>query len=132
MNDFLSQEEIDMLLKGTDLPADADDGTTEEEQAAVPDQADRKGLGRIELERLLDFPLTLSVRLGEAKKTLAELSSLNFGTVVELSHKLSEPVDVLINGKVVARGEVIVVEENFGIQITEIIAPRQRLEGLRR
>lgn len=71
---------------------------------------------------LLDVPLEVAVELGRSKKPLREVMELGPGSVVELDKQAGDPVDVLVNGKLVARGEVVVVEENFGVRITQLVA----------
>ena len=83
------------------------------------------------LELLLDVPLSVSVELGRTKMTLKQILELNEGSIVELDKLTGEPVDMLVNGKIVARGEVVIVDENFAIRITEIVSPRERLLSLR-
>ncbi|MFZ5644586.1 MAG: flagellar motor switch phosphatase FliY [Bacillota bacterium] len=92
------------------------------------------GLSEIEqrkLELLLDVPLKVSVILGRTKKPIKEVLNLTPGAIVELSSLVDEPVEVLVNGTLVARGEVVVVNENFGVRIINIISPEERLKQLR-
>jgi len=83
------------------------------------------------LELLLDVPLRVVVELGRAKMTLKQVLDLNIGSLLELDKLTGEPVDILVNGKLIAKGEVVVVDENFGVRITEIVTPRQRLYSLK-
>ncbi len=82
------------------------------------------------LELLLDIPLKVSVILGRTKRPLKEVLSLTPGAIVELSSQVNEPVEILVNGTLIARGEVVVVNENFGVRITNIISPRERIQQL--
>jgi flagellar motor switch protein FliN/FliY len=82
------------------------------------------------LELLLDIPLKVSVVLGRTRRPIKEVLSLTPGAIVELSSLVDEPVEVLVNGTLVARGEVVVVNENFGVRITSIISPEERVEQL--
>lgn len=70
---------------------------------------------------LMDVPLTVVVELGRARKLLREVLSFRPGTVIELEKLTGEPLDILVNGKLVARGEVVVLDENFAVRITEIV-----------
>lgn len=79
------------------------------------------------LDLILDVDLTITVELGRAKKRIRDVIALAPGSVVELDRLAGEAVDVLVNGKPVARGEVVVIGENFGVRITEIIGASQRL-----
>jgi flagellar motor switch protein FliN/FliY len=79
------------------------------------------------LDLILDVELTVTVELGRTRKRIQEVISLAPGSVLELDRLAGEAVDVLVNGKAVARGEVVVIGENFGVRITEIIGASQRL-----
>ncbi len=83
------------------------------------------------LELLMDIPLEISVELGRVKMEVREVLGLSAGSIVEINKAAGEPVDVLVNGRPVARGEVVVIDENFGVRITEILSPRERLGKLR-
>lgn len=85
--------------------------------------------GNIDL--LLDVPLGLTVELGRTKKTIREILSLGPGSVVELDKLAGETVDILVGGKLIAKGEVVVIDENFAVRITDIISPMDRLNSLR-
>jgi flagellar motor switch protein FliN/FliY len=80
---------------------------------------------------LLDVPLEVSVEIGRARVAIRELLQLAQGSVVELAKVAGEPLDVLINGKPVARGEAVVVNDRFGVRLTDIISPSERIAGLR-
>ena len=82
------------------------------------------------LELLLDIPLKVSVILGRTKRPIKEVLSLTPGAIVELSSQVNEPVEILVNGTLIARGEVVAVNENFGVRITDIISPRERIQQL--
>lgn len=83
------------------------------------------------LDFILDIPLNVSVELGRAKVVIKDLLQLGQGSVLELDKLAGEPLEVLINGKLVARGEVVVVNEKFGIRLTDIISPIERIETLK-
>lgn len=80
---------------------------------------------------ILDIPLQVSVELGKTKKTIKEILELGPGSVIELDRLAGEPVDMIVNGKLVAKCEVIVINETFGIRITDIIQPSERVKSLR-
>jgi flagellar motor switch protein FliN/FliY len=80
---------------------------------------------------LLDIPLEVTVEMGRTKLTLKELLALTAGSVVELSKAADERLDVLVNGKPVARGEAVMVNDKFGVRLTDVISPSERIEGLR-
>ena len=77
-----------------------------------------------DLERLSDLPLTLTVELGRVKIPIQRLLQLNHGSVIELSKIAGTPLDVLINGKLIAEGEVVIINEKFGIRIINIISQK--------
>ncbi|KAF2957931.1 flagellar motor switch protein FliN [Thermotoga sp. Ku-13t] len=83
------------------------------------------------LELLFDVPLKIVVELGRARMTLKQVLDLTVGSLIELDKLTGEPVDVLVNGRLIARGEVVVIDENFGVRITEIVSPKQRLYSIR-
>lgn len=82
------------------------------------------------LELILDIPLKISVLLGKTQKPINEILSLNSGSIIELQRLADEPVDILVNGTLIAKGEVVVISENFGVKITEIISRKSRIKKL--
>lgn len=83
------------------------------------------------LDFILDIPLKVSVELGRTKVVIKDLLQLGQGSVLELDKLAGEPLEVLVNGKLVARGEVVSVNEKFGIRLTDIISPLERIESLK-
>jgi flagellar motor switch protein FliN/FliY len=83
------------------------------------------GGGNIDL--ILDVPLQITVELGRTHKTVRDILSFGAGSVVELDKLAGEPVDILVNDRPIAKGEVVVIDENFGIRVTEILSPRERI-----
>jgi len=79
---------------------------------------------------LLDIPLEVTVELGRARLTLRELLALTAGSVVELGKLAGEPLDVLVNGKLVARGEAVMANDKFGVRLTDIVSHTERIAGL--
>lgn len=82
------------------------------------------------LDLILDVPLDLSVVLGRSKKTIKDILSFNTGSVIELEKLTDEPLEILLNGKLIATGEVVVINENFGVRITNILSQKQRIHNL--
>jgi flagellar motor switch protein FliN/FliY len=82
------------------------------------------------LNLLLDVPLEISVELGSTKMRIKEILDLGIGSVIELDRLAGEQVDILVNGKLIAKGEVVVIDENFGVKITDIISPFERVNNL--
>ena len=85
----------------------------------------------VNLEVILDVPVTLSMEVGRTKIPIRNLLQLNQGSVVELDRAAGEPLDVFVNGTLVAHGEVVVVNEKFGIRLTDVISPAERIKKLR-
>lgn len=83
------------------------------------------------LDFVLDIPLRVTAELGRTKMSIREVLELGQGSVIELSKLAGEPLEVLVNEKLVARGEVVVVNEKFGIRLTDIISPVERIEQLK-
>lgn len=106
----------------------------EARSAAFPDlnneKKDEISRQKNNLEMLFDVPLRISAELGRTSMSIQEILRLVPGSVVELDKLAGEPVDLLVNGKLVAKGEVVVTEENFGVRITEIIGQEARIRNL--
>ena len=83
------------------------------------------------LDLILDIPVTVSVELGKAKMIIHDILQLGQGSVVELDKLAGEPMEVLVQGRPVGKGEVVVVNEKFGIRLTDIISPVERIEKLK-
>lgn len=83
------------------------------------------------LDMLMDIPLKVTVELGRTKRTVKEILELSSGSVVELDKLAGEPVDIHVNDKLMAKGEVVVIDENFGVRVTDILSPKERLTKLR-
>jgi flagellar motor switch protein FliN/FliY len=83
------------------------------------------------LELILDIPLKVTVELGRTKMIVHDLLNLGQGSVIELSKLAGEPMEVLVNDKLVARGEAVVVNEKFGVRLTDIISPAERIQQLK-
>ncbi len=86
--------------------------------------------GEANLDVILDIPVTLSMEIGRTEIPIHNLLQLNQGSVVELDRLAGEPMDVLINGTLIAHGEVVVVNEKFGIRLTDVISPAERVRKL--
>ncbi|MGP0565169.1 flagellar motor switch protein FliN [Nitrospina sp. 32_T5] len=82
------------------------------------------------LDLILDIPLTVTVELGRSKMLIHDLLQLGQGSVIELTKMVGEPLEVLVNDKLVARGEVVVVNEKFGVRLTDIVSPMERVQSL--
>lgn len=172
-NQFLSQEEIEALIKGSSSEdADGNEANEESEHKEVnvenieSEQEETKegkvekveseqtykenykktkgikkevssskkqssGNGKSNLDLILDIPLELSVILGNREIELSELLGMNSGTLIELDKLVDEQVEIYVNKKLLARGEIVAIDENYGVRITDIIKPVERLKTLK-
>jgi flagellar motor switch protein FliN/FliY len=87
--------------------------------------------GDTSLDVILDIPVTLSMEIGRTRVSIQELLQLARGSIVELDRMAGEPLDVLVNGTLVARGEVVVVNDKFGVRLNDVISPADRVQTLR-
>lgn len=87
--------------------------------------------GEVNMDVILDVPVTLSMEIGRTLISIRHLLQLNQGSVVELDRLAGEPMDVLVNGTLIAHGEVVVVNEKFGIRLTDVISPAERVKKLK-
>jgi flagellar motor switch protein FliN/FliY len=86
--------------------------------------------GDLKLDAILDVPVTIAMEIGRSRINIRNLLQLNQGSVVELDRLAGEPMDVLVNGTLIAQGEVVVVNEKFGIRLTDIVSPADRIKKL--
>ncbi len=107
-------------------------GEDEQAQAASFDELQPEGCGGdIKLDAILDVPVTIAMEIGRSRINIRNLLQLNQGSVVELDRLAGEPMDVLVNGTLIAQGEVVVVNEKFGIRLTDIVSPADRVRNLK-
>jgi flagellar motor switch protein FliN len=97
----------------------------------LKDDSSKMGSMSPELEVILDIPVSISMEVGRTSITIRNLLQLNQGSVIELDRLAGEPLDVLVNGTLIAHGEVVVVNEKFGIRMTDVISPSERIKKLR-
>ncbi|WP_019570011.1 MULTISPECIES: flagellar motor switch protein FliN [unclassified Thioalkalivibrio] len=103
-------------------------------QPLEPDELTDSGGGEeedVNLDMVLDVPVTISMEIGRTRIPIRNLLQLNQGSVVELERLAGEPLDVLVNGTLIAHGEVVVVNEKFGIRLTDVISPSERIRKLK-
>lgn len=149
----MEQNEIDELLKGTksdDPPANEGeslgwddvaqelqeskkaDPKVEVSEVSLPEiQKKDTAKGSMALDFIMDIPLTLNVELGRSQLLISELLQLGQGSVIELTKLAGEPMDVFVNQRLVARGEVVVVNEKFGVRLTDVVSTTERVNKLR-
>jgi len=124
-----SQADIDALLA-----ADAGNSGSRmamEEFGSVPKSTGPVSLDGPNLDVILDIPVSISMEVGSTDINIRNLLQLNQGSVIELDRLAGEPLDVLVNGTLIAHGEVVVVNEKFGIRLTDVISPSERIKKLR-
>ena len=102
--------------------------TTEHTQEGGPGPEKRSAFGNndVNLDTLLKVPVSLSIEVGRTKMTISELMETREGSVIELERLLEEPLDILVNGSLIAHGVVVLANDRFGIQITDIVSPQDR------
>jgi len=98
--------------------------------AEAPENSPSPEKDKTNLDFILDIPLEVSVELGRAKMLISDLLQLGQGSVIELTKLAGEPLEIYVNQKLIARGEVVVVNEKFGIRMTDIISPSERVKQL--
>lgn len=124
-----TQADIDAMLAGNDGSR-----TLAMEEFPKPAKASDDfflGTDGPNLDVILDIPVTISMEVGNTEITIRNLLQLNQGSVVELDRLAGEPLDVKVNGTLIAHGEVVVVNEKFGIRLTDVISPSERIKKLR-
>ncbi len=99
-----------------------------QEETPKGDASDQKE--KYELDLILDIPLDVSAELGKVKMLVNDLLQLGQGSVIELNKPVGDPIEIYINDKLIARGEVVVVDDKFGIRVTDIISPLERVKSL--
>ncbi len=109
----------------------ATDDEFEKVQATELDENESYQHVDVNLDVVLDIPVTIAMEIGRTKISIRNLLQLNQGSVVELDRLAGEPMDVLVNGTLVAHGEVVVVNEKFGIRLTDVISPAERIKNLK-
>ena len=126
----------DQTDDATDDWADAMNEQEESEASAVsPDEldetADGSGFENEKLDVILDIPVSLSLEVGRTNLPIRNLLQLTQGSVVELDRLAGEPLDVMVNGTLIAHGEVVVVNEKYGIRLTDVMSPHERIQKLK-
>lgn len=148
----ISQDDVDNLLNGDAKEGAGDDAAMDAWAEALAEQASEEtkeeaspaqavafddlrpsasGSSDVNLDMVLDIPVTISMELGRTHISIRNLLQLNQGSVVELDRLAGEPMDVRVNGTLIARGEVVVVNEKFGIRLTDVISASERIKKLK-
>lgn len=147
----MSEIEEDPWASALAEQAESSSGADEEDPwaAALNEQAESESAGaadnnvspqsstyldkkdKVDLDVVLDVPVTLALEIGRANVTIRNLLSYTQGSVIELERLAGEPLDVLVNGTLIAHGEVVVVNDKFGVRLTDVVSPIERIKKLR-
>ena len=126
MAEDTNQEEDPVEDEGAgETAVEEQEGDTNQEEGGKADEVKEANL-----DLILDIPLTVTVELGRSKMLINDLLQLGQGSVIELTKLVGDPLEVLVNNKLVARGEVVVVNEKFGVRLTDIVTPMERVKSL--
>jgi len=101
---------------------------TKQSETSEKDRSEKKE--KVDIDFVLDIPLDLSVELGRVRMLVNDLLQLGPGSIIELSKLVGEPLNIYISDKMIAKGEVVVMDEKFGIRVTDITSPRERVKSL--
>ncbi|MCF6345335.1 MAG: flagellar motor switch protein FliN [Thiomicrorhabdus sp.] len=121
----------DALSEQADAEASAE--SDDVSSAAFDQLAAERGDGKnkVDLDVLLDIPVTLQLEIGRTKVSIRNLLSYTQGSVVEMDRLAGEPLDLLVNGTLIAHGEVVVVNDKFGVRLTDVVSPQDRIKKLK-
>lgn len=113
--------------------ADSSNNTDEIDAASFASLEQGRGdnTGKVDLDVLLDIPVTLQLEIGRAKVSIRNLLSYTQGSVIEMDRLAGEPLDLLVNGTLIAHGEVVVINDKFGVRLTDVISPQERIKKLK-
>ena len=127
----LNAQQVEDFSWDTPLAEESMSGkSTSTSPGAGPAEGSGKDDARPSLDLLLDIPLEITAELGRTRMIINDLLQLGQGSVIELNKLAGEPLEILVNQKLIARGEVVVVNEKFGIRLTDIISPMERIKQL--
>ncbi|QCU90443.1 flagellar motor switch protein FliN [Thiomicrorhabdus sediminis] len=107
---------------------------SEDVSSAAFDELTGEGGGsksKVDLDVLMDIPVTLQLEIGRAKVSIRNLLSYTQGSVIEMDRLAGEPLDLLVNGTLIAHGEVVVINDKFGVRLTDVVSPQERIKKLR-
>jgi flagellar motor switch protein FliN/FliY len=132
----MAEEDTDQDVESTNVEDEKTaEAAVEENDELASEEGNDKTTDKVNgepasLDLILDIPLTVTVELGRSKMLINDLLQLGQGSVVELTKLVGDPLEVLVNNKLVARGEVVVVNEKFGVRLTDIVTPMERVKSL--
>ena len=127
-----NKEQLDPQRADSQIKSEQSDSQTNDTPPEISGSQEKSGIrSGIHLDFILDVPIEVTVELGRAKLLVNELLKLGQGSVIELSKLAGETLEILANQKLIARGEVVVVNDKYGVRLTEVISPMERVERLR-
>jgi len=129
--DTLSQEDLEALIKGTETAAEETTAPAESDAVRLPQLTPGptgEGVGNIEM--LNDVRVNVKIELGRARMRVEDIVHLSKGSLVELDKLAGDPVDVLVNDQLVAKGEITIINDNFCVRVLRIVTPKERLERM--
>ena len=125
-----SQEGMDKE-QGTEGPGSKGASSRPAPKPGQQARSEEEGAGAtVNMDLILDIPVTVSIELGRTRVAVADILQLGQGSVLELDKLAGEPLEVLVQGRIIGKGEVVVVNEKFGIRLTDVISPAERVESL--
>jgi flagellar motor switch protein FliN/FliY len=130
----MSEEDDGLDAWGEAMEEQAESEAAEVETAKLDELKESKGMTEEQgskLDTILDIPVTISMEVGRTNISIRNLLQLNQGSVVELDRVAGEPLDVLVNGTLIAHGEVVVINDKFGIRLTDVISQVERIKKLK-
>jgi flagellar motor switch protein FliN/FliY len=131
-SDDAAAAEDDPWAGALEEQAEASTNDTEIDAASFAELEKGRGDGeKVDLDVLMDIPVTLQLEIGRAKVTIRNLLSYTQGSVIEMDRLAGEPLDLLVNGTLIAHGEVVVINDKFGVRLTDVISPQERIKKLR-
>jgi len=131
LSDRQKSPQMEMAKQEVSVSRNVNGGSTDVKRARFPDFDNGEPVPIPQnMELIHDVPLEVTVRLGQSRMTIKEILDLGEGSIIELDKLAGEPVDLLVNGKLIARGEVVVIDENFGFRVKDIISPMERINSV--
>lgn len=137
----MSEETVNNEAESTDEQVAAQDTEAEQSQdqegydkahfQSLQEDKSSKSIGESGMDMILDIPVTIAVEIGRSKINIRNLLKLNQGSIVELDRLAGEPMDLIVNGTLIAHGEVVVVNEKFGVRLTDVISAAERVKKLK-
>jgi len=127
-NEEISRDDVQEEMKASAKPVEKKEVSSVEFDEIKQGKTKKASL---DIDFILDIPLTVTVEMGRGRVLISELLQLGQGSVVELTKLAGEPMEVFVNNRLIARGEVVVVNEKFGVRLTDVVSPAERIDKLK-